>query len=730
MDLFTLAAKLTLDSSEFDKGISKAERQGSSLASKLSGGLAKAGKAAAVGLAAGVSAATAAITTLTKSAVQAYGEYEQLVGGAQLVYGDAYDTVEARAKEAYKNVQMSASDYLQQVNGLAVGLKKAMGGDAQAAADLADKVVTAEADVVAAMGISQEAAQNAFNGIMRGNYTMLDNLQIGIAGTKQGMQDVIKQVNKWNKENGRATKYNIKNIADQQAALVDYVEMVGLAGYAQNEGLTTLQGSISATKAAWQNLKIAFANPSSNINDAINKFIDASKNAIKNVFPAFSNAVKGIGTAIREIVPAISAELPALFRDLLPGLLSGGVTLVSGIVQGIVDNLPLIAGAASAMVSEIIRVFQESDNPVLQLIGNGLETVEKAFQWIIDNRETVVTAIGAIAAAFAVAEIAGLAANLNPVVLAIEGIAAAAALVIANWDSIKSDWEQLWADLGSMVETAWSAVTQFFTDIAGQISSAWGAVSGWFDENVITPVAGLFNSLFASVSQIWDGVKQAISNAWGAIAGWFETTVTTPISGFFNSAFGAVKQIWDGILGAIQTAWSAVSGWIQTNVTDPITSLFNGVQSVIDGIISSLEKIFGMGDKTINVTTRYHTVTDGKGATVTEYGNGGEGIEYDEGGGGASHSFAKGSRYVPYDMTATIHRGEEILTASQARRRRDGESGVDYAAIGAMIGEAVESAIGRVGVYMSGERVADITAKRMRGNINANSRSVLKAMGG
>ena len=88
------------------------------------------------------------------------------------MFGEAYDFIANKAQNAFATVQMSQNDYLRQVNGFATGLKTALGGNEKAAAKLADRIVTAEADVVAATGASQEAIQNAFNGIMKSNYTI------------------------------------------------------------------------------------------------------------------------------------------------------------------------------------------------------------------------------------------------------------------------------------------------------------------------------------------------------------------------------------------------------------------------------------------------------------------------------------------------------------------------------------------------------------------------------
>lgn len=251
---------------------------------------------------AGVKKLAGVVADVGKAAYTSYARYEQLAGGAQLMFGDAYDFVAEKARNAYKSVQMSQNDYLQQVNGFATGLKTALGGNVQAAAELADKVITAEADVVAATGNTQEAVQNAFNGIMKSNFTMLDNLQLGITPTKEGFQQLIDKVNEWNAENGEATAYTIDNLADCQAALVDYIEMQGLAGYAANEAAGTIEGSTASMKAAWQNLATGMADSNADMEGLTQDFVDSVFTAGKNIVPRVQQIVTGVGTATVEAI--------------------------------------------------------------------------------------------------------------------------------------------------------------------------------------------------------------------------------------------------------------------------------------------------------------------------------------------------------------------------------------------------------------------------------------------
>lgn len=295
-NVFELFATISLDTDEYERKLKDSESKTSTFADVLKANLASGAIIAGVKKLAGV------VADVGKAAYTSYARYEQLAGGAQLMFGDAYDFVAEKARNAYKTVQMSQNDYLQQVNGFATGLKTALGGNVQAAAELADKVITAEADVVAATGNTQEAVQNAFNGIMKSNYTMLDNLQLGITPTKEGFQQLIDKVNEWNAENGEATTYTIDNLADCQAALVDYIEMQGLAGYAANEAAGTIEGSTASMKAAWQNLATGMADSNADMEGLTQDFVDSVFTAGKNIVPRVQQIVTGVGTATVEAI--------------------------------------------------------------------------------------------------------------------------------------------------------------------------------------------------------------------------------------------------------------------------------------------------------------------------------------------------------------------------------------------------------------------------------------------
>ena len=361
-------------------------------------------------------AASAAVGALTKEAIASFGDYEQLAGGAKLMFGEAYDFIAEKAKTAYKDIQMSQNDYLEQVNGFAIGLKTAMGGDEIGAAKLADRIVTAEADIVAATGNTAENVQNAFNGIMKNNYTMLDNLQIGITPTKEGFQELIDKVNAYKEAQGDATRYTIDNLADCQNALVDYIEMQGLSGYAQAEGADTLQGSMASMTAAWQNMLTGMADPTQDFDRLVSDLIDSVLNVSDNLMPRIMAVLPQMATGIAELAEGILPLIPQTLEDMLPDVISGANSLIAALLDtlssiadtaipivtdnadeiidtllsGLISALPKVAGSAADLCTALITAILSNADIITQ---GAVDIITALAKGISDNLDTLIPAV-------------------------------------------------------------------------------------------------------------------------------------------------------------------------------------------------------------------------------------------------------------------------------------------------------------------------------------------------
>ena len=330
-------------------------------------------KAVTAGFVAIAGAATTAAVAMTKSAVSAYAEFEQLSGGAELLFGEAYDYIIKKSEDAFATVQLSQNEYLKQVNGFAVGLKTALGGNEMAAAQLADKIINAEADVIAATGRAQEDVQNAFNGIMKSQYNMVDNLMIGITPTKEGYQEMIDKVNAWHEANGRATKYNMGNLADEQAALVDHIEMVGMKGYAEREASGTIEGSLAMTKSAWENLMIAMGR-GDGIEKAINNLVFSLSKFVENIVPVVERSLVGIGQLISQAAPLLVETVARALIQAIPSLLTAVYQMIVGLAKGIRDGIKALL---SGKTSEITAQLNDNMSAVASNTGSAADGMEE-----------------------------------------------------------------------------------------------------------------------------------------------------------------------------------------------------------------------------------------------------------------------------------------------------------------------------------------------------------------
>lgn len=388
MNLFDLSARITLDSSDYERGVESARGSAKSLAGSIGTGLKTAAK---VGVSA-ISAAASGIAALTGASVKSYAEYEQLVGGVETLFGDGYrniadyvektgKTVEEALKEmppiaddayrqvlnnaddAYKNAGMSANEYMETVTGFAASLLQSLGNDTVKAAEYADMAITDMSDNANKMGTNIEMIKNAYGGFAKQNFTMLDNLKLGYGGTQAEMQRLLKDAEKLS-----GKKFDMSSYAD----IVDAIHIVqtemGITGTTAKEASETISGSVSSMKAAWSNLVTGMADDNADIDTLIDNFVESVGIAGKNILPRIEVALSGVGQLIERLAPIIGEALPGVIANAIPALLSAGFELLNGIANGVISALPQITSTAREIVVKLRDGILEGVPVVLESI--------------------------------------------------------------------------------------------------------------------------------------------------------------------------------------------------------------------------------------------------------------------------------------------------------------------------------------------------------------------------
>lgn len=145
-----------LDPEAESAGTSAGEKSGSSFASAIKKFIVTAGIGAAV----------------TK-AINLGGELEQNLGGTEAVFGDFAGSIQDSANQAYKNMGLSASDYMATANKMGT-LFQGSGMDQQKSLDMTASAMQRAADVASVMGLDTSAAMESIAGAAKGNFTMIN----------------------------------------------------------------------------------------------------------------------------------------------------------------------------------------------------------------------------------------------------------------------------------------------------------------------------------------------------------------------------------------------------------------------------------------------------------------------------------------------------------------------------------------------------------------------------
>ena len=362
----------------------------SNLSAKLGNGLKTAAK---IGTAA-VGAAATGIVAMTKSAVENYAEYEQLVGGVETLFKESANTLMAYASDAYKTAGISANEYMATVTSFSASLLQSLGGDTSAAAEYANQALVDMSDNANKMGTSMELIQNAYQGFAKANYTMLDNLKLGYGGTQSEMERLIRDAAALD-DSIDASSLSFANIV--KAINVVQTEL-GITGTTAKEAASTISGSIASTKALWSDFMTSLADGNADYQWYVDELINSVGVVLSNVAPVAQQVFWSIADAVQNVLPALVAEVPAVLEGtvfkamaylvdtatkMLPQVVALGLNTVVSLAEGIAQNLPELVPSIVDVVLQIVETLTNPDS-VQALVMASLAIIIALAEGLID----------------------------------------------------------------------------------------------------------------------------------------------------------------------------------------------------------------------------------------------------------------------------------------------------------------------------------------------------------
>lgn len=596
MNLLDLAVKITCD----DQASGEVDKIGDGIKNKL-GIAAKAGVAA-------VAAVGTATVAIGKTALDAYSNYEQLVGGIDTLFKASSGKMQQYAANAYQTAGVSANRYMEISTSFAAALISSLGGNTEAAADMANTAITDMSDNANKMGTSLETVQEAYMSLSRGNYEMLDSLKLGYGGTKSELERLLSDAEKFSAAQGKVRDFSVDSYSDIVEAIHIVQDEMGITGTTAEEAATTIEGSVNTAKAAWDNWLAGLGNEDADMEGLTDQLVQSVVIAGENIIPRVGQIMTTLGQTVADYAPGVGLYLRNALINVLPEAVQGpmrdafaGVDKVVGKLESVFnDNLKPAADAADSVFSAIgsgVKTFGDSVN---DLVLPAIDQLSPAFNDFFGAIQTAQPLLEFIANIIGVV----LAAAISVAIKLFAAITEVVAFVITGF-------AQLYEDISGFVTgvvqfftvdlpNAINALVQWFAQLPGNIAAFLSTVIA----NVAAWVANMASNAVSAGSRFISGIADFMSALPGKIASWLSGVISTVVgwvSQFASNATSAASKfasnLIDGLAsipGKVTSIGSNIIQGMVKGVTSAAGRLIDSVKGAVDDAIDAAKNLLGI----------------------------------------------------------------------------------------------------------------------------------------
>ena len=500
--LFDLQAVIRLDSDQFENGVKKAEKSGSSLATSLKSGLATAAKVGAAAIGAVTAASGALYTGITAAA------------GSVAAYGDNIDKMSQKmgmSAEAYQEWDAVMQHSGTSIESLQAGMKT-----------LANAVENGN-DAFNRLGISQEEIAKMSNEeLFSATITALQNVENETERTYLAGQLL-----------GRgATELGalLNTSAEDTQAMKDRVHELG--GVMSDEAVKAsarYQDSLQDMKTSFSGLKNNligdFLPGLSTVMDGIASLVTGENGAQSTISSGVSQMLETMNSSLPRFFDAGKEVVEAIFQAVirnLPQMVSGGIEILMSIVDGIINNIDEIIDSTIEVIDAVIDGLT---NNLPKLIEGGVKL-------------TIALAVGLIKA------IPRLVQNIPQIIAAIvKGFVAGTSQILEVGKNIVRG---IWNGISAMSGWIWEKVTGFFNGVVDGVKGILGIhspskVFAGIGENMVLGLGEGWNDEF-------DAIKKSVAGDMD-FTGSYTPSIATAKANRASSA--AAQNNTDALLTAI-----------------------------------------------------------------------------------------------------------------------------------------------------------------------------------
>lgn len=626
MNVFALMSTLTLNKADYDNGLDAAEQQANGFGEKLARGLGTAGKIAGSALAAGASAAAG----LAKAAVDAYADYEQLVGGVETLFGTGGKSLEEYAKsvgksvdearaefeafngtqesvlknaqDAYQTAGLSANEYLETVTSFSAALLQATGRGAQ------QDIEALEAELDAAFKATKRqyeddytAAKRAWNDKIRlvKDSELKAELQKQrddeLTALKRHNEDqlaTLKEVNAEQialaiaaNETSERSADSVQRASDAaNQAIIDMADNANKMGTSLESVQAAYQGFAKGQYQLLDNLKLGYGGTKTEMERLLRdaEQLSGVKYDISNledVYSAIHVVQENLGitgtTALEasETISGSTASMKSAWENLVVGMASG-----EGDMSSLISKF---TGSVTTMAKNIVPRFKEALGGVGQLVAGLAPIIGETLPALVTE---LLPGLGEAAIGILDALVTGITENLPAISEAAIGVIASLAMYLG---------ESMPELIPSVIDMLLTLVQGLLDNIPMLTEAALGLIMG-LAQGLINAIPVLLARLPEIITALYNGFYGAIPQIIQAGISLL-TALVGALPEIIKQIVVVLPKIIDGITGAlldnvpliIQTGIDLLVALIQA-LPEIITTIVGAIPDIIGGILSAL----------------------------------------------------------------------------------------------------------------------------------------------
>ena len=344
----------------------------------------------------GVDMAVNAAVSTFQNAFENIGTFEQLSGGVEKIFDQAdTDKIFADAQNAYKDLNMSANEYLDSINQVGATFAQTMGD--QKGYDTARQGMLAIADYASGTGRNLDELNEKYKLITRSSsgYQSIADQFAGIL--PQTSKDFLAQAQAAGYLSDTYKQLTDVPVAEYQEAVTQMLQKgvsdLGLAGNTLAESTNTITGSIAMFNSAWQNLLTELGKEDGDISGAIDRVIESAEAVIANAMPVIERILEAMGQAIgdfamragayfmehrTEIYDAAGQFIYAVLEAIvtaIPYIVEGLAYLTASLIEYIINHIPDMLAAAGQLMLAFFQPIVQAIAPVMNAMNDVLQSI-------------------------------------------------------------------------------------------------------------------------------------------------------------------------------------------------------------------------------------------------------------------------------------------------------------------------------------------------------------------